>query len=177
MRLKLKLPSLRVVQRSTSGEVTHRLVPRGSGSQCEPSSSRTPTHSRSDEEFEGGDEAGGMMDFDDSAYHTAPSDEPSLHHIAQKAATASWKKLRPDLLKAVIEGNAMPPCTSCKICHTREATCRCLQCSANMYFCSECYAEVHSRTNLFHTGEIWEVNIVYLYTVARLFVDIANCIK
>ena len=44
------------------------------------------------------------------------SAEPSLHKIAQEAVIASWNKIHPDLLRAVIESSAMPPNQNCALC-------------------------------------------------------------
>lgn len=90
---------------------------------------------------------------------SAAYNEPSLHEIVQKATATSWKKIRQDLRRAVVESNCMPLHQCCKICGTREATCRCLQCSPCAYFCSDCFIEIHSKAFFFHTGEIWEVLI------------------
>ena len=67
------------------------------------------------------------------------SAEPSLHKIAQEAAIASWNKIHPDLLRAVIESSAMSPNQLCSMC-TNEATYyRCLSCSPTGYFCVQCF--------------------------------------
>lgn len=83
--------------------------------------------------------------------------EPSIHEIVQKATTSSWKKIRSDLRKAVIETNAMPLHMCCKLCSTSEATCQCLQCSPDAYFCTQCFEVAHMKAYFFHTGEVWEV--------------------
>ena len=157
--MKLKLPSLRVTQRSTTDEVVHRLIPRGCTSQCEkydeePSLDSVSNDGDSVTEFDGMDE------FDTSSPNpnlTIPVDEPSLHLLAQKAAVASWKMMRPAILRVAIESNAMPPNQVCIRCGTDEATYRCLRCAPWAHFCSQCFGDTHRETNLFHTGEVWEV--------------------
>ena len=148
-RLKLKLPPLKVVQRSTSGETAHRIVPRGFVSQSEePGPSNDGKHDNDVGDYYGPDP---FLDTE------SPSMEPSLHKIAQNSAAISWNKIRSNLLKAAIEGNAMPLDQYCSMCSTREAVYRCLRCSPCAYFCRECFENAHSKTNFFHTGEIWEV--------------------
>ena len=100
-----------------------------------------------------------MDEFDPGSPNSSltPSNEPSLHLLAQKAAVASWKKMRPAILRAAIENNAMPPNQVCIQCGTDEATYRCLQCAPWAHFCLHCFGDAHRETNLFHTGEVWEV--------------------
>ena len=88
---------------------------------------------------------------------SGPLNEPSLHVLAQKAAIASWNKLRPEMLKTAIECNAMPLKQKCILCSTDDATYRCLKCAPWAHFCPQCFGDAHRRTNIFHTGEVWEV--------------------
>ena len=109
-RMKVKLPSLRVTQRSTTGEISHRLIPRG----C--SSLQTETSSASDSDSCSHD-ALSLLKTDDTADpevlaldsmqpvfepSLTPADEPSLYEIAQKAAVASWSRIRAE------DNNRMP---------------------------------------------------------------------
>ena len=89
----------------------------------------------------------------------SPEELPSLHEITQKRAIKSWKKIRPDLLRVAIETEALPENQHCVLCITEEASWRCLQCGPRVFFCVKCFEEAHSVTNIFHTGEIWEVCI------------------
>ena len=87
------------------------------------------------------------------------SDEPdvSLHAIKQKAVTAAWGKARSALLKAVVESNAMPENQCCISCSDSATYC-CIQCASWAYCCHQCYSEVHSRIDFFHTERFgrWE---------------------
>lgn len=150
-RLKLKLPALKVTQRSTTGETVRRDIPRGciSSIHSDDNSSLVETSDNI-----GVQEATEGAIDDDSTYVTL--DEPSLHKISQEASVASWNKIRPAILRAAIESSAMPPNEQCCMC-TAEAEYRCLQCSSTSYFCRGCFCELHSKINLFHTGEVWEV--------------------
>ena len=172
-RLKLKLPSLRVTQRSTTGEINHRLIPRGcTAIQNEPSdlchdadkeASVEPNPNQSAESGNAFDAGIGLDANDVSVPLLTPTIEPSLHVLAQKAAIASWSKLRPDMLKTAIECNAMPLKQKCILCSTNDATYRCLKCAPSAYYCPQCFGDAHRETNYFHTGEVWEVyNIVNL---------------
>lgn len=93
--MKLKLPSLRVTQRSTTGKVVHRLIPRGCTSQskkCDEEPSVSDDDEDSVTEF---DDMITMDEFDPGSPNSSltPLNEPSLHLLAQKAAVASWKKM------------------------------------------------------------------------------------
>ena len=82
---------------------------------------------------------------------------PSLHEIAQKSAVEAWRKVCPLLLQAAIESSAIPPNQTCIVCCAAEALYRCLQCGPRAFFCHCCFEDAHNTTNLFHTGEVWEV--------------------
>ena len=171
-RLKLKLPSLRVTQRSTTGEINRRLIPRGcTAIQNEPSDLCHDADKEASVEPSQSAESGNAFDAgigldanDVSVPLLTPTIEPSLHVLAQKAAIASWSKLRPDMLKTAIECNAMPLKQKCILCSTNDATYRCLKCAPSAYYCPQCFGDAHRETNYyFHTGEVWEVyNIVNL---------------
>ena len=72
------------------------------------------------------------------------------------AVTAAWGQARSALLKAVVESNAMPEDQCCISC-SYSVTYRCVQCASWAYYCHQCFSDAHSRINLFHTGEVWEV--------------------
>ena len=160
---KLKLPSLKVVQRSTSGKVVYRQVPRGSTStqavkNPDEPEQWTPT-------VEGHrDHEGAHEEHCHHELHTVFMDdstagiksEPSLYEITRKAMTEVWKEIRPSLLKATVESSAMHPDQLCMLCNA-SAFYRCLQSAPWAYYCSECFKDAHSRINLFHTGDVWEV--------------------
>lgn len=58
-----------------------------------------------------------------------PMNELSLHVLAQKAAIASWSKLRPDMLKTAIDCNAMPLKQKCILYSTDDVAYRYLKCA------------------------------------------------
>lgn len=137
----MRLPSLKLTQRSTCGAVRHRTVPRGvvgsmDSEECSSGSNDSAPGSDVDE----------VNDYDnDHDLNTMLADsdhqelnEPSLHYIKQKAAVAAWEQNRLSMLKACIECNAMP--------------------NDQTYFCSNCFADAHRTVNIFHVGEMWEVS-------------------
>lgn len=97
---RLKLLPFKVTQRSTAGKTVHRLIPRGS---VMASSDLHETTEESSPQLE-------LDSFWSTSYfenHEIPA-QPSLHKIAQEASVASWNKVLPMILRAVIESSAMP---------------------------------------------------------------------
>ena len=155
-RVKFKLPSLKLSQRSTSGEQIHRIVPRG----CVLASQHDTEKAMEEED---NDNVGSESGFDGGSFNditpVPPANEPSLHEITQKASIASWSRMRLDLLRTVIESNCMPHDQYCSKCFSQQATYRCLQCGPKSYFCHNCFGEVHNTMNFFHTGEAWDSEV------------------
>lgn len=156
-RMGLKLPTFKITQRTvTNATARHRNVPRGrkddTGKLHEHSTATTAVEEKADPlmveppTFEGAD---------------VDMQGPSLHTIKEKAVTAAWSKVRPALLKSAVECNAMPTTQRCILCPAN-ATYRCIQCAPWAYFCPSCFGEAHSRTNIFHIGEVWKVKILVL---------------
>ena len=79
----------------------------------------------------------------------------------QKAATASL----PSTVKAAVEENAMPAGQCCIYCPECATHC-CTQCAPWAYYYDQCFDEAHSKINLFHTGEVWEVGLLL---IAKLY--------
>ena len=156
-RMRLKLPSFQVTQRIGTGSTVRRNLPRGRKGDCV-----------GDEQLSSGGEVESSdlttTDFFSTSFDTVTEDiqgcssqpEVSLHAIKQKAATAAWIQVRPALLKAAVECSAMPVTQCCILC-LQSASYRCIQCAPWAYFCQNCFSEVHSKINFFHTGEVWEV--------------------
>ena len=164
-RFKYKLPPLRVTMRSTSGKVSDRYIPRGSKSQHQPEQQmvmKDPQLVVMDEEEQQmvmNEEAGNWM-AKTVGNRLEEETLPSLHEISQKQATESWNRIRPELLKVAIASEAMPDNQKCLLCSIEDASCRCLQCGPNVFFCRNCFAAAHRQVNVFHTGEIWQVQTV-----------------
>ena len=170
---RMKLPSLKLTQRSTGGVVRHRTVPRGmtnsaartghdlddETSQASPETVRVSVDDTADAALveDGELPMPGIDDFDRD--HSGPS----LHSIKQKAAAAAWERNRISMLKTFIECNAMPYNQTCITC-ANEAKYRCLQCASWAFFCSNCFADAHRSVNIFHVGEIWEVSSMDVVT-------------
>lgn len=164
--LKLKLPSLKVTQARSDGGVEHRTIPRGCVRK-EGADSGHPNdsviHDNQDNEFVLSDQSHSTMSvsplegFGESGQSFDPDQTlPSLHEVREKAAAEGWSRIRMSLLKTTVEGNSMPANQSCILCGS-EATHRCLHCAPWAYFCARCFGDAHSKFNIFHVGEIWEV--------------------
>ena len=116
-RMRLKLPSFQVTQRTGTGSTVRRNLPRGRKDDCV-----------EDEQLSSGGEVGSSdltssTDFFPTSFDTVTEDkgcssqpEVSLHAIKQKAATAAWTQVRPALLKAAVECSAMPVAQCCILC-------------------------------------------------------------
>ena len=146
-----KLPRFRVHQRA-SGFEKRSIVSRGQkvntssanaiGNASPPDDNEADLHEHSYSPIE-----------DQDSSHT----DPSLHEIKQSANVEAWSKVRSTLLKAATESQSMPNEQQCALCQT-QATYRCVECGPLVYFCSTCLGVAHSKTNLFHTPELWEVS-------------------
>ena len=88
-RLKFKLPSLRVTQRSTSGEITHRLVSRGRG--CEEAENVQINTGGINDDIADEDVTGMQRDF------ASPEKLPSLHEITPKESDRIMEENLPRL--------------------------------------------------------------------------------
>ena len=97
--------------------------------------------------------------------HFDSVDDPEdtiLYSVKERASASAWAKMRSFLRNTVVECSAMPSDQSCIKC-PEAAVYRCLQCGSCVYYCHDCFGRAHSVTNIFHTGEVWEVNVVSLY--------------
>ena len=92
---------------------------------------------------------------------TSEVEEPTCYEVESRACVVGWKRVRNKLLEVVTENAAMPLLSVCLCCKS-EAVIRCKQCSPSAYYCSTCYEERHSITNIFHVGEKWEVRNSYI---------------
>jgi len=138
--MKLKLPTLKVTQRSASG-VVHRNVPRGE---------RTADYNKSSVLEE-------VSEPTPDPSVDSIGDDPSLYAVNQKVCTLAWASIRQGLLKAAVENNAMPINQICIMCPNK-AVCRCVQCFPRAFYCHGCFKEAHMKVNLFHAGEMWQVS-------------------
>ena len=119
-----------------------------------------PRGCASEEELKVEDNAPILHDYypEDAGDRGGEGMQTSLHEVLQRASVDSWNKIRSNLLSCCLEAYAMPNNQQCVIC-TELATHRCVQCGPCSYFCSACFNEAHSKRNLFHSGEIWEVQL------------------
>ncbi len=146
-----RLPSFKVIVRSSSGRVSHRSVPRG----CQGKGLQ-----KKRQDSTPGVVLDGVVVAENLPENTTSDPEilPTVHEVLQKKSVESWEKMRHQLLKASVESEALPPDTLCFVCGLNKASHRCLQCSSSLFYCLSCYSAAHVKTNLFHKGEIWEVS-------------------
>ena len=81
---------------------------------------------------------------------------PTLHEINEAANATSWNNIRFNILCAITESFALQIDTCCCMCG-EAAKCRCVQCGATIYYCLKCCEECHSKANIFHAVEVWDV--------------------
>ena len=79
----------------------------------------------------------------------------SLDSVKERASASAWTKIRSLLRNTVVECSAMPTDQSC-IFYPEAALYRCLQCA---YYCHDCFGQAHRITNIFHTGEVWQIGV------------------
>ena len=165
-RMKLRLPRFKLTQRSTGVEVIRRAsVPRGREDTTKESALTeeresntlpdscppTPPLARDHADLDI------LGDFEDQECSQPPTSLPSLHEVKQTANAVAWGKIRQDLLQAVTESNAMPIGQLCVIC-SDIAQYRCVRCGPVVYYCPQCFGNLHSKLNMFHTAEVWDVS-------------------
>ena len=63
----------------------------------------------------------------------------SLHAVKEQASANAWGKIRPVLRRAVVESSAMPTIQLCIMC----AETAVYRCSANAYYCHNCFNKAH----------------------------------
>ncbi len=70
----------------------------------------------------------------------------------------SWKDQRHQIREVFIAGEVMPEDTSCNVAECAEtATCRCIECGIQTYFCTTHVHEAHQEQ--LHVPEIWQVSL------------------
>ena len=165
----IKLPAFKVTQRTRGGVLHHCSIPRGR-TVTKPPDTNEDRHSDVKEEDSAVQTDSEVIQLDSvDAFCEGKNTQPnvSLHAIKQRAATEAWEHVRSTMLKAVVESNAMPAdqcCINCSNC----ATIRCAQCAPWAFYCQKCFAAAHSRINIFHTGQVWEV----LKTLINLIISV-----
>ena len=90
-------------------------------------------------------------------------DGPSMYKIQQDTAASGWEKIRSNLLRAVVEANAVPPeqhcvnepCVACATLHYQK-------CCLSSFYCPDCFIHIHAHSNFFHVAEEWKVLTVSL---------------
>ena len=153
---KFNLPVLKLTHRPTTAPKTVTFVHRSSSSHLD---SVPVDYSGLDSGPELGtlDHKGCFLE--ESSSSGLESCEPTEHELSCKSSVAGWEGIRLKLRTSVTEGAAMPLGQKCIMCE--ETACyRCQQCGPLGYFCSSCFMKLHSRINIFHVPEQWEVCIL-----------------
>lgn len=150
-RIKLNLPTFKVHQRATGSNKRTVCIPRGVNESKPDGDLSIVTELHEVEKSVESAPDGCTSDADLEFF------QPSLHAIKQAANVKSWEKIRSSLLWVVTESQSMPVDQHCVFCPTL-AKYRCLECGPIAYFCSECLGEYHSKINIFHTPEVWDVS-------------------
>ena len=96
--------------------------------------------------------------------------EESLYHMKREVFHRAWEKIRDSLRDTTVRENCLPENASCISC-IDTALIRCLNCGPRVFYCNSCYQIFHSKRNLFHIPEVWEVSIIHVtawYTIDLL---------
>ena len=155
--LNLKLPSLKVKQHSSSGQVQKRVVYRQALSTPWQISKNNDCSQSTSEPVEP------SIDFhllSDDKFDEGCSEGPSLHKLQREANASAWEEVRAKLLHAVVESEAMPLNQACTKCSEVPATLQCRKCGPSAFFCCACFHHVHCGINVFHVAEEWKVSVV-----------------
>ena len=160
--LHFKLPPLKVTVRPTSGQIERIVIYREDSARKSALSQDRP---EKDDFLPGSkDEEADSSRIDNIQYGSSDVevDEafvegPSLHKIQKQAHAAIWDGIRNDILRAVVESEAMPQNQVCIKCNNVLATLRCRKCGPSAFSCDVCFLTDHKNTNLFHIAEEWKV--------------------
>ena len=155
---KLKLPAFKVTQRVCGASTVLRKVPRGKSRGLNVVSDSVDDPEEQEYFARYGQSQSTSTHFDS----VDDPEDTSLYSVKERASASAWAKMRSFLRNTVVECSAMPSDQSCIKC-PEAAVYRCLQCGSCVYYCHDCFSRAHSVTNIFHTGEVWEVNVVSLY--------------
>ena len=83
----------------------------------------------------------------------------SLHSVKERAGASAWAKIRSLLRNTVVECSAMPTDQSTYFALKQLSIGACNVDHA--YYCHNCFGQAHRITNIFHTGEVWQVYTQY----------------
>ena len=151
-RVSLKLPLLKVTKRSSDGNHSQINVKRGKG--LNSGSHRTEVHHRAPSD----DESFTAEASDDQTESYADS-TLSWYDVRQKRSSCAWEKIRENLRVSYVASNYFNPdecpCTAC----SQPSCIRCTECGPRVFYYYHSFGEAHSRTNIFHIGEILEVHV------------------
>jgi len=152
--MKLRLPSFKVTQRCPRGDVAQYSIPRDRKDVKEEAMNEEMA-SEAGPSWESPPSAALFPDL--GGFEAEQDPTPTLHEVKQAANVAAWENIRSRLLQAAIECNAMPVDVCCIIC-SGTAKYRCIHCVPTAYYCLSCLGDSHSKTNVLHCPEVWDVS-------------------
>ena len=168
-----KLPSVRVRQRSTRSQNSKfALLTRGTLKRGYPVSAdcSTPGSAAKERRMDGySHDLPDLSLLEDANEVTGINTELptcSLYAVKQKVTADAWAAVRNKLRDGCIESSALHDTQMCAHCSVISAKMWCKRCGPYGYFCEECWFSSHSKFNMFHTPEIWEVSLyIYMWVV------------
>ena len=156
--LSRKLQPLKVTFRPTRGKVQTKLVYRDDSSSTRSLPVATAGTSAQGEPYVDDDD---RVECSSQMPDEAFSEGPSLHTIQKQANAAAWERIRHQLLRVLVESEAMPRDQLCVKCSIVAASLRCRKCHPSAFFCKECFLSTHTTTNIFHVPEEWKVSVEF----------------
>ena len=93
--------------------------------------------------------------FFDSVYSLSSSSES--YKSRQEKSTKQWETVHSPVLKAMVEGCAMPSDCYCLNCDSR-AEAYCKDCGSLGMYCISCIKLLHTKVNFTHALFAWKVN-------------------
>ena len=148
---KVTLPVLKLTHRPTAGRKSSESIHRGIFSQLQ-----NPVEPEDNTDY-----TPPCLDSptDTATAHCSITDnlvEPTGHELESRSIVAGWDCVRSGIIGAVTEVAAMPIGQLCHICE-EAASLRCHRCGPLGFYCPVCFQKCHSRVNIFHVAEKWEV--------------------
>ena len=172
----MKLPSLKVTQRSTGKGKRSVVYARGPDSSSSGVNEEYAVSAESPTSSPGHPFLPDLPDLTDGEEDKHSDVRPTLHEIKQAANAEAWKSIRHDILHAVTELYAMPIEQHCTACCKANAIYRCIECGPSAYYCPQCLWNSHSKTNIFHTPEVWDVSLLKWASFYSLILSIYQLI-
>lgn len=95
-----------------------------------------------------------------------PEGGPVPSKVRKLEDVQAWIEIRPSLQVPAVESLCPPLNPSCHICHSLLSDAeiwKCGDCDSQAIFCSPCIIEVHSKFNMLHGMELWDVSFFHVF--------------